>query len=113
MWVRIWTRWKDKSLCFEWYKYRYWYSLKAWEYAFTQLAKNQNSAIAKNETPYNPAGWVRGVARRYDAEPQRYIAQAPPSAKCEPTVKPTIASEDKRRWYYAYTAKKAENSRLG
>lgn len=113
-WHRIWKRFKDKTLCYEWFKYRNWYSLKSWEYAFCQLARRENAAIARNETAYPPAGWVRGVARNYEANPAKYEKKPEkPAAVKQNSPAPVATSEEKRMWwinYYAAQAAKANAS---
>lgn len=108
-WARIWRKWKDKKLCYEWYRYRRWHSLEAWEHGFTEFAKKQRNN-PERETYGNPIHLVRYIAQQYDAKPERYRRQeAPPlpASIPQPAVKVTVASEGKRRWHEEYLARKA------
>lgn len=106
-WSRIWRKWKDRRLCFEWYRYRRWHTLEAWEYGFTELAKKQRND--PTEVSGNPINLVKWLARKYEADPDRHRKQdAPPSVSiAQPAIKPTVASEEKRRWYEEYHRKQA------
>lgn len=100
MWNRIWKRWKDRSLCYDWFKYRRWYSLEAWEYAFKQLAKKKIAEVS------HPAGLVRGIARSYEADPAKY-QQMQEAAKPVPGPKPVQLNDDQRQWWVDYYARQA------
>ncbi len=39
LWARIWSTWKDQSLCLGWYEHQRWYSSETWIAAFSQAKK--------------------------------------------------------------------------
>lgn len=106
MWHRIWKRWRDRTLCLEWFKYRRWYSMKAWEYAFSQLAKKKKT----DEMP-NPFGWVKAIARSYDAAPAKYQATQEAEKPAPPPMKPVQLSDEQRQWWLDYYARQAAKKR--
>jgi hypothetical protein len=104
MWNRIWKRWHDRALCLDWFKYRHWYSLEAWEHAFCQLAKKKNGEISR------PATWVRSIARDYEANPEAYQKASEPKPE-PPPMKAVQLTDEQRQWWADYYARQAAKKR--